>query len=201
MDLSFVHNGLACATFVVTGLSAAGIAHVLWVKSHLSSRFDQPLDCGLNWRGRRVFGRNKMLRGLMLMPLASSAAFALLAAAISAHSAMAEVGLWPLSVTGYAALGFACGLAFMLGELPNSFLKRQLDVPPGGSPQQRWLRLVCGLLDRLDSTLGALITLSLLVPVSLPLWIWALLLGPLSHALFSAWLHAAGRTISAGEKT
>ena len=38
---------------------------------------------------------------------------------------------------GYAALGAWAGLGFMLGELPNSFVKRQLDVAPGMAPRGR----------------------------------------------------------------
>ncbi len=48
---------------------------------------------------------------------------------------------------------------------------------------------VCFVLDRSDSTLGVLFVLSSLLPVSTATWIWALVLGPASHAAFSGWLY------------
>jgi CDP-2,3-bis-(O-geranylgeranyl)-sn-glycerol synthase len=101
-------------------------------------------------------------------------------------------GLWALSPLEYALLGFACGLAFMLAELPNSFLKRQFDVAPGALPVQPWLRPICALLDRVDSTLGVLLVATLIVPTPLATWGWALLFGTVSHALFSHWLYRVG---------
>jgi hypothetical protein len=42
--------------------------------------------------------------------------------------------------------------------------------------------------DRCDSTLGVLVVLAFAVPTSPALWLWALVLGPASHAVFSRWL-------------
>ena len=173
-------DGFASAAWLVAALSAAGAAHVLWLKSPWARRFTQPLDGGATFRGRRILGANKQVRGLVMMPLASAASFALLGALFPP---------WDLSPAAYAGLGFACGLAFMLAELPNSFLKRQLDVAPGEAPPRGWRRALCLTLDRCDSTLGVLLVLSLLVPTAPATWLWALALGVASHAAFSAWLY------------
>lgn len=184
-------HGLANALWLVAMLSAAGVAHVLWLKSRWAKRLTQPIDGGAMLRGRRVFGANKMVRGLVAMPIAAAAAFAAIGAMRDAYPQWLARGLWDLSAGGYALLGFACGLAFMLAELPNSFLKRQLDVAPGAAPRQRWLRPVCFVLDRSDSTLGVLTVVSAALPVSVATWGWMLVLGPASHAAFSAWLYRA----------
>jgi len=120
-------------------------------------------------------------------------AFALLG--LAGHRLLPDwlaAGLWELTPGRYALLGLVAGLAFMLAELPNSFLKRQLGIPPGAIPRQRRGRVICMLLDRLDSVLGVLIVVSLLVPVTLATWVWLLLMGPGVHALFSTLLHRAG---------
>ena len=72
-------------------------------------------------------------------------------------------GLWPLGPSGYAALGAWSALGFMLGELPNSFVKRQLDIAPGetGPGGGRWQLAA----DRLDSGVGLLLAASLVVHV------------------------------------
>jgi CDP-2,3-bis-(O-geranylgeranyl)-sn-glycerol synthase len=129
------------------------------------------------------------VRGLVAMPPAAAAAFAAIGALRDSFPEWLARGLWDLSTGNYALLGFACGLAFMVAELPNSFIKRQLDVAPGAPPRQRWLRPVCFVLDRSDSTLGVLAVVSAALPVSIATWGWMLLLGPASHAAFSGWLY------------
>ena len=182
-------HGLANAALLVAALSVAGVAHVLWLKSRWARGWSSPIDGGATFRGRRLFGANKMLRGLVAMPLAAAAAFAAIGATRGAYPEWLARGSWDLSTGGYALLGFTCGLAFMAAELPNSFLKRQLDVAPGGLPRQRWLRPVCFVLDRSDSTLGVLAVVSAALPVSIATWGWMLVLGPASHAAFSGWLY------------
>jgi len=182
----------AAALFLVLAMSAAGFVHVAWLRSAASRRLAQPLDGGLTVRGRRLFGANKMLRGFVAMPLAGAAVFALLGALREAMPMWLAAGMWPLAPAQYAALGFACGLAFMLAELPNSFVKRQLDVTPGQPPAHPALRAVFFVIDRLDSVLGVLVAASLLVPVQAATWLWVLLLGPCLHAVFSVILHRLG---------
>ena len=184
-----VPEPLPCAVFLLLAFGLAGIAHVLWLRSSWSTPFAIPLDGGLHLRGRRLFGENKMLRGLMMMPLASAAAFALLGAAREYLPAWLAAGIWNLSPLMLSAVGFLCGMAFMLAELPNSLFKRQLDITPGGAPASSALRLFCLLVDRVDSTLGVLIALTLMLPLHPAVWLWLLLLGTGLHWLFSFWLY------------
>ena len=182
----------ANALWLVLAIAAAGVFHVLWLQSPLSKLFQQPIDCGLTWRGRRLLGDNKKLRGLMAMPLAAAVTFSILGGLQGWLPAWLEAGTWNLSLSQYAALGFVCGLAFMLAELPNSFLKRQLGVPPGEAPRHGILKPVTLTIDRLDSVVGVLLVVSLLLPVEPATWLWVFLLGPATHAAFSVWLYHTG---------
>ncbi|MGD9944686.1 MAG: hypothetical protein AB7L76_07080 [Burkholderiaceae bacterium] len=185
---------IARAAFLVVALGLAGIGHVYWLKTRWSQHFKQPIDGGGRLRGRRLLGANKTLRGFMAMPPAAALSFVVLSELLRWLAPAWHAQLWPLSAGAYAALGFGCGLAFMLAELPNSFLKRQLDVAPGQLPDRGALRLACAVWDRIDSTVGVLLLLWLLPGVGAPaaVWAWALLLGPSVHAAFSVWLHRAG---------
>jgi len=180
---------LGCAIFLVAAMSLAGLAHVAWLKSRWSKHFGQPLDGGMTFRGRRLLGANKMLRGLLVMPAAAAVAFPALGAL---RERLPAAAIWDLTAEEYALLGFACGLAFMLAELPNSFLKRQFDVPPGEAPRERWLQPVCFLLDRCDSVLGVMVVVAVTMPAPAETWFWVFMLGPVSHALFSTLLHRVG---------
>jgi len=193
--VSVTGPALGSALFLVAAMSLAGLAHLAWLKCRLSKRFNQPLDAAMTFRGRRIFGPNKMLRGLMVLPFAAAVTFTVLAAVRERLPAWIDAGMWDLSIDEYAALGFACGLAFMLAELPNSFFKRQLDVAPGEPPDREWLKPVCFVFDRCDSVLGVMAVVSLTVPVALATWAWVFILGPTSHALFSALLHGIGEKV------
>jgi hypothetical protein len=183
------YEGLGTAVFLVLALGVAGIAHSLWLSTAWSARFGRPIDLGLSIRGRRIFGANKTWRGLMIMPPAAGVVFYIAAAWRHALPDWIERGMWPLGPAQYAALGLACGLAFMLAELPNSFMKRQLGISPGLAPTSRGLAILCLVIDRIDSVLGVLVVLSFLVQMSLGTWIWALVLGAGVHGLFSIWLY------------
>ena len=173
---------LAAALFLLAAFTLAGIAQTAWFAAPASRLFAVPLDGGLRFRGRRVFGANKTVRGFVVMVPAAGAAFALIAA-VAADAAHAW--LWPLPLFSYALLGAWAGFGFMAGELPNSFLKRQLDVPPGAAARNRTAGLAHFTLDRLDSGIGMLAALSLVVEVPWLTWMYVLLIGPFIHWSFS----------------
>lgn len=180
------------AVFLLVGMGAAGVVHVLWMRTSLARRCAWPVDAGLTLRRRRLFGDNKRVSGFMVMPLAAAATFLLLGTWSELLPQAVKEGLWPLSGRQYAVIGFCCGAAFMLAELPNSLLKRQLDIAPGEVPEKTGLRLMVLILDRLDSVLGVLLVLSLLVPVPAATWLLLLVLGPLLHAGLSSCMYLMG---------
>lgn len=172
-------SSVTIVVFVLLAMSAAALAHLAWLKSALSRRFAHPIDCGATWRGHRLFGANKQWRGLMMLPPAAALSFA--AGAWLAPAAAP----WAMPLASYALLGGACGTAFMLAELPNSFLKRQLGVAPGQQARTPALRRLCALADRVDSALGVWLACVVLVPLPAAAGAGLLVAGPAVHAAFS----------------
>src|SRR6266699_5765113 len=115
---------LACAVFIVAAFILSGVAHVLWLRSAASMRFSFPIDCGLSFRGKRIFGDHKMLRGFVVMIPATGAAFWLLFVIFQTAFPNLASRLWTFAPREYAVLGLWAGFGFMAGELPNSFMKR-----------------------------------------------------------------------------
>jgi CDP-2,3-bis-(O-geranylgeranyl)-sn-glycerol synthase len=187
-----VVDPLACAAFLVAAFVLSGVVHTAWLRSPLSRPLAIPLDGGVELRGRRLLGDNKTVRGFAAIVPATGATFATLAWVLGAGDATRPPGLWALGPLEYGLLGLGAGFGFMVGELPNSFVKRQLGIAPGTVPSSRLPRLACLAADRLDSILGMLATVSLLVPTPWLVWAYVLTVGPAIHLGFSALLFAAG---------
>jgi CDP-2,3-bis-(O-geranylgeranyl)-sn-glycerol synthase len=182
-------SGSSCAWFLLGAFILAGLAQTAWFAVPLSRRFARPIDGGAMFRGRRVFGDHKTLRGFIVMVPAAAVSFAALAAAIADP---ARAGLWPLTIAGYAGLGACAGFGFMAGELPNSFLKRQLGIRPGDCPRNRLATTAQFLVDRIDSGVGMLLAVSALVATPALTWLLVLVVGPSIHWAFSVLMFQLG---------
>ena len=183
---------VGCAVVILVAMTSAGIAHALWMRSRWSAWLSRPIDGGIVWRGRRLLGDNKTVRGLVMLPLAAGAAFALLGFARASLPAGMAAGLWVGSSGELFALGAWAGFCFMAGELPNSFYKRRRGVAPGTVPAAGGERLLCLVLDRVDSTAAMLLGLALVAPLPWQSAALVFVFGPLVHFAFSAALFALG---------
>jgi hypothetical protein len=120
-----------------------------------------PLDGGLFVRGRRLFGDNKTLRGAVVMPLATAlSSWATTTTLLTLSPTTTQLHL-ALPLQAPALWGAIVGVGYIVGELPNSFLKRQLDIGPGeAAPAGPW-RVVMWLVDQLDFLLGIAVVTAL----------------------------------------
>ncbi|MEZ5966947.1 MAG: CDP-archaeol synthase [Planctomycetota bacterium] len=132
-------------------LFAAAVAAVVQ-RRNLLRWARRPVDGGLEWRGRRVFGDNKTWRGF-LVAIVGGAAFALLQKH-AVGSAAAGVLVVDWNIVPAALFGAAMGLGAMLGELPNSFVKRRLAIAPGTATTGTW-SVVFYVWDQVDLLTGA----------------------------------------------
>lgn len=185
-------DALMRALFIIVAFVLAGFAHSAWLGSRWSRRLSIPLDGGARIRGRRVFGDNKTIRGFVVMIPAAAVAFWALYLVVSLVAPSVKGSLWQASARDYAVLGAWAGLGFMLGELPNSFIKRQLDVSPGQAPRGRTAALVSFIVDRLDSIVGMMLAITLAAPTPWLTWAFVVLIGPAIHFAFSVLLYRLG---------
>jgi len=185
-------NPLACAGFVIAAFVASGAAQVLWLRSRLSMKCGFPLDCGVSIGGKRIFGDHKMLRGFVVIVPATGVVFGLFSVVLREYAPLIESQLWGLTPWQYAALGCWAGFGFMAGELPNSFVKRRLSIPPGAAPAGPLFRTLVFVADHLDSIVGMLLALSVMVTVPLLTWLSVIGVGLGIHCGFSALLCVCG---------
>jgi hypothetical protein len=112
---------------VFVAVLGAPILHAPVLALDLFKPLKVPLDFGRTIAGRRIFGDNKTWRGAIFMVLGPALAALLLTRWPAYHDAL------PDDVADASPLlwGALVGLGVVVGELPNSFLKRRMDIAPG----------------------------------------------------------------------
>jgi CDP-2,3-bis-(O-geranylgeranyl)-sn-glycerol synthase len=124
------------------------IAHAPVLRFDLAPALRRPLDGGATLRGRRLLGDNKTVRGALVMAGGTIAATGLLHRLPSYRERLPA----ELRAAGPLRHGALLGAAVVLGELPNSVLKRQLGI---GERAGSRVGPLLAIHDQADFVLGA----------------------------------------------
>lgn len=120
-----------------------GVLHMIVVSKDWFSGLKIPVQ-------QALFGANKTLRGFIVVPLVTMLGMVLLYPLEWAQQALHGHSI--LQGQNLVWLGLLCGLAYVIAELPNSFIKRRMGIGPGETPERsRWIFILC---DQLDSVIG-----------------------------------------------
>lgn len=110
----------------------------------------RPIDGGLLFRGKRLFGDSKTWRGVAVAVVGCVAMVTLQRHVLGRVPSLRAIGLVDYDHVHPIVFGGAMGLAAMAGELPNSFVKRQLGIAPGKSASSPIRRAVFWTWDQVD---------------------------------------------------
>jgi CDP-diglyceride synthetase len=195
-------SALSQMAFLIAILVCAGATNMVFVKAPILNSLSRPMDKGLLLRdGKRLFGDNKTWKGFFGMIILTSIWLAIAGwlsgkfPDIESLSLIAFEDLRsPFNVWFFGAIW---GLAYVLAELPNSFVKRRVDIPPGknATGTQGFLFL---LLDQADSVIACVIVLPLFSSITWPDAIALIVLGSLAHYLANLGLFAVRLKAQAG---
>ena len=186
-------NPWACALVVILAYTISGLVQTAWLKTALSMRFALPLDGGHTVLGRRIFGANKTWRGVVVLVPATALAFVVVASGLEqlVGGALSR-RVWPLPLRQWACLGALSAVGYVLAELPNSFVKRQMGIAPGQAARTPWARAFCFLMDQVDSTFGVLLGIAVVVPTTWQFCALVVWLGAVWHWCFACLLYLLG---------
>ena len=114
----------------------AGVSNMVVVKQKWFKNIAKPMDNGKVLKdGKRILGNNKTWLGFFTMVVCSiitHLAWGLLCKISDGLYAMNQLYLYYDNTLLYNLLvGAVMGVAYMLFELPNSFIKRRLEIPDG----------------------------------------------------------------------
>ncbi|MGN0689902.1 MAG: CDP-archaeol synthase [Oscillospiraceae bacterium] len=172
----------------------AGIFNMVWCKIRFCSFLSIPVDNGKNFKdGKRIFGDNKTWKGFVGMIIFGALFTVLWGYICSLNTYLSEHNYFYVNFENTflynLATGALTGFAYALFELPNSFIKRRLDITPGKPSEDKLKRAFFIFLDQADSIFGCVLVICLVCP--LPVWYYFLYVavGAVTHIIFNMLLY------------
>lgn len=135
----------------------------------IGKRFDYPADFGLTWRGKRILGSHKTLRGFV-GGIIAGILFGMLQQRLAGAAFVTSIALVDYAAVNGALLGALLGFGALLGDSVKSFFKRRVGIKPGG----RWVPF-----DQIDFIIGAFLLSWPIAPLSWQVWLIALVAHPI----------------------
>ena len=178
-------------SYVFLPLLGGGIVHGLFIRQDWWPSLKRPIDLNRRIRERRVFGDHKTFRGFVAFSLGTTAVVVLQAEVLHAVPAVRHLEAFDYQEVNAWALGVLVGIAAMLSELPNSFLKRQMDVRPGATGDGFWWGFFF-VVDQIDLLVGAWFVFSLVTEVTVERLAISLVLVFLAHNVVNVIGYALG---------
>jgi hypothetical protein len=129
-------------------LFCGNVLHLVVIKLDLLPALTVPLSA-------KYFGKGKTYRGFLALPLLTALA-----------SGLFGIGQASISIVeNDFLLGAILGFVYMLGELPNSFIKRKLGIQSGQSTSK--YKFLQAFVDKLDSLTLLAVAYYFLVDITL----------------------------------
>jgi CDP-archaeol synthase len=165
--------------------------HGFCIKYDILAFLCRPIDRGRKFRGKRIFGENKTYRGVVVVSLGTAIGFGLQSLFLHRIASVKSIELFDYAFFKSVALGLTIGVAAMLSELPNSFIKRQFEIAPG-TAAKGWKAVIFYVYDQIDFLLGASLVLAIVVPITIGRVLLSAGLLLVAHQLMSSVGYALG---------
>jgi len=172
----------------------SGILNMIWCKTGLLKSLKKPMDMGRNFTdGRRIFGDNKTWKGF-LGYLLFNTIFSVIWGSVCSVAGIDHLNFFYVDHDNTLLFniftGFLIGCGYALFELPNSFLKRRLDITPGKTISGFW-KFFFVFLDQADSVFGCALVVWLFYDLGIVLYLAYVLVGALTHIILNVLLYLA----------
>lgn len=155
-----------------------GIGNMIFVKTSFYKNHRKPID-----NGKNIFGNNKtwiggfsmIIQVMLFQILLSYTPFAKYNYIYENNENVFKVN---------CLVGLLLGMAYIIFELPNSFIKRRLNIEPGKT--KNWISY---LIDQVDSIIGVTIILCFYTDITVSKFLGYITLGAITHSLINLILY------------
>jgi CDP-diglyceride synthetase len=151
--------------YLLLPLLGGAAVHGLCMKYGWLAFLARPMDGDRRYRGRPLFGHSKTFRGPVLVAAGAGAVFTLQCRLLHRLDGFASIELVDYEQLPGWWFGVLAGAVAELSELPNSFVKRRLDIEPGRTARGL-LGVVFFLWDQIDVLVGFWLIMVLVIPAT-----------------------------------
>lgn len=185
---------MVVAKIYITLMSAifAGIVNSIFCKTKSLSKLKVPIDNNKTLSdGKRIFGDNKTWKGFIGY-IIFNIVFAVIFSFIWKLTKLEHLNYFYINhnntITYNLLIGFLLGLFYALFELPNSFIKRRLDIKPGKTING-FKKIFFIFLDQADSIFGMALVVWMFYPIGIGIYLLFVGLGAVTHILINILLY------------
>ena len=165
IDLRFIGH----IYFLLLPAILGGVLNMVFIKLPILKSWQIPIDGGKTLGdGKRIFGDNKTWKGFFGMIILT---------------ALSALLFWHNTVQYSYLRGAWLGFAYVLFELPNSFIKRRLNIQSGKNGG-----VVLTFFDQADSAIGYALFMLLIYPLTLIEWLSMVSIAIATHYIFNVLL-------------
>lgn len=170
----------------------AGIINSIFCKKEILNFIKKPIDNNKTLKdGKRIFGDNKTWKGFIGY-IFFNIVFTIIFGFIWKLTKIEHLNFFYINhnntIQYNLLIGFLIGLFYALFELPNSFIKRRLNIEPGKNSKglKKYFFIF---LDQADSLFGICLIVWLFYPIGLKIYLLYILIGALTHLLINMLLY------------
>ena len=160
----------------------AGIFNMIFVKTNFYKDHNYPIDCFKNFKdGKRIFGDNKTYIGFFSMIIFSTLFQCAFGYIYHNFDISVDTYLYYDNTFLFNTfIGFLYGFTYMISELPNSFIKRRIGIPPGKTTNKLFF-----VVDQFDSIVGVMFILYLFSGISISRYLCYVFIGGVTHLMIN----------------
>lgn len=170
----------------------SGIVNSIFCKTKYLKFLNKPIDFGENFTDKkRIFGDHKTWKGLFGY-IILNIIFSVIFGYIWNITNLEKYNFFYINhentLLFNILIGFLLGLGYSLFELPNSFIKRRLDIKPGKTIKG-FKKIFFIIFDQADSVFGVALVVWLFYPIGIWIYLFYILLGTVTHLLVNMLLY------------
>ena len=170
----------------------AGIINSIFCKINVLKFLKVPMDFNRKFIDKkRIFGDNKTWKGFFGY-IIFNIIFSILVGFLWKSTKLESYNFFYMNHTNTilynTLIGFLLGLFYALFELPNSFLKRRLDIEPGKTIKG-FKKIFFIILDQADSIFGIALVVWMFYPIGIWVYLLFILVGTVTHLLINMLLY------------
>lgn len=170
----------------------AGIINSIFCKLNILKCLKYPMDFNKNFIDKkRIFGDNKTWKGFIGY-IVFNIIFAVSFGWLWKITKLERLNFLYINhentIIYNVLIGLLIGFFYALFELPNSFLKRRLDIEPGKTTTGI-KKIFFVILDQADSIFGIALVVWLFYPIGIRIYLLYIVVGTITHLLINMMLY------------